>query len=307
MTERIVRQFETGYQRTLITVDADGNHTLRRYAGRDRVTPPRTPSPAISRALAGLSDGEVRTVLPGAESGDAVSYRVPGSVSAAGMALASPEGETVQHLSSVLAAVGRLLRRIQSAAPAAATTAVPAGPARALAWLRSGDGPRAAATLHGEMREVLGRRRWDSLMGWCEEFTRHSSGDSLLHGAAGMGHVVLAPQPPAAALLVGEDIARGPADFDAGWLLGELLELKFLADAQGVERDFLGPVRIAFLDGLGGLQDPAGAGRAAVLRVLVHAHDFAAYMGWHPELRVHIKALPDLIDSGGDGITTDRW
>ncbi|WP_331721253.1 hypothetical protein [Streptomyces sp. NBC_00212] len=307
MTGRIIRQFETGYQRTLITADTEGNHLWRRFPGRNRTSPLHGPSPAVSRVLTGLSHGQVHAVLANEESDGGVSYTVPGSVSVAGLALSTPTGSDLDRLATLLTATGGLLRRIQSAGPAATTAAVPSGPARALAWMRNGSGPRATAPLHEELRRSLGAKRWDEAMHWCHEFTSPAPDDSLLHGAASMGQIVLAPQPDAAALLVGEDVARGPADFDAGWLLGELLELHVLAAAQSFRREFLGVARAAFLDGLGRLDDPARTGRAAILRLLVHAHDFAAYVGWHPELLVHARVLPALVDTGGNGILTDPW
>lgn len=324
MTGRIVRQFETGYQRTLITVDADRNHRWTRLPGTDRGSALHGPSPAVAAALAGLAYGGVRVALATGAAGGGVSYPAPGSGTAAGLALSHPEGPDLDRLAWALTGTGGLLRRIQAAAPADIAAAGPAGPARALAWMRTGGGPRAAAVLHRELRRSLGAARWDELMRWCAALARPSTppparGDVLLHGAAGMGQVVLAEEPPdaadepaapgpaSAALLVGEDIARGPADFDLGWLLGELVELRALAAGQGRRPEFPGVARAAVLAGAGGLTDPVQAGRAAVLRMLVHAHDFAAYVGWHPDLLVHLRALPDLVDTGGDGVLTEPW
>ncbi|MGW3045664.1 hypothetical protein ACWC9T_37905 [Kitasatospora sp. NPDC001159] len=307
MTERIVRQFETGYQRTIVTTDAAGNHRWRRWPGQDRTSPVTRPAPSVRRSLAGLDIGGVRTALPIEGPASGVYYQVPGTQTAAGLALTTPEGDDLDRLATVLTSTARLIRRIQSAAPADAVATPPAGPARALAWIRTGRGPRAAVELHRLLQRSMGDRRRREVMGWCEDLTTPAPEDRLLHGAAGMGQVVLATGSTAAALMIGEDLARGSADFDAGWLLGEILELKTIAEAQGRHPAFPRVARAAFLEGLGSLDDPDLAGRAAIVRMLVHAHDFAAYVGWHRELLVHVDALPSLIDAGGSDVLTASW
>ncbi|MFH8381228.1 hypothetical protein ACH4E7_09810 [Kitasatospora sp. NPDC018058] len=307
MTERIVRQFETGYQRTIVTTDAEGNHRWRRWPGQDRTSPATRPSPSVRRSLVGLDISGVRTALPIEGPASGVFYQVPGTQTAAGLALTAPEGDDLDRLATVLTSTARLIRRIQLAAPADVVATPPAGPARALAWIRTGRGPRAAADLHRLLQRSMGDRRWREVMRWCEDLTTPAPEDRLLHGAAGLGQVVLATGSATAALMIGEDLARGPADFDAGWLLGEILELRMIANAQGRHQVFPNVARAAFLEGLGRLDDPDRAGRAAIVRMLVHAHDFAAYVGWHRELLVHVDVLPSLIDAGGSDVLTSAW
>jgi hypothetical protein len=57
--------------------------------------------------------------------------------------------------------------------------------------------------------------------------------------------------------------------------------------------------RTALSEGYGPPDDPVAVGRSAVLRVFTHAHDFAAYMGWHPELLEYLARIAEMVDDDG--------
>ncbi|WP_349345454.1 hypothetical protein [Streptomyces rapamycinicus] len=105
------------------------------------------------------------------------------------------------------------------------------------------------------------------------------------------------------ALLIGEELARGPAEYDVGWLLGELAELRLLALARTGDDQSVSACEEAarhLLRGYGGDHlDPVPLGRVAALRVLTHAHDYAAYVAWTAELSDYLDVIAALLDAEG--------
>ncbi|MFR0358363.1 hypothetical protein [Streptomyces sediminimaris] len=305
---RLVDFFATGYQRTAVHRLPDGTFRWVRGAGADRPVPLAGPGPRARRLLAAPRSAGIRLALP-EEIPGALRYTVHGAESAARLLWSELPPARRDRLTGALHGTGRLLRALHDTpgrgerpAEVAGRTGPP-GPARLAAWMDTGAGPRAAARLHGLLRARFGPRRWAVLRSWCAGLAEPAPGDVLLHGAAGTGSVIVAEERsgPAAdsALLTGEDLAPGPPAFDVGWLLGEFLELRMTAARKGATpRPPLTELPAALLDGYGGA-DPVTAGRAAVLRIATHAHDFAAYMGWHPELGLYADALPAYVDGEG--------
>jgi hypothetical protein len=308
---RLVDSFATGYQRTAVHRLGDGTFLWVRSAGADRPVPLVGPGPPARQRLAALRSAGVRVVLP-EEAPGALLYAAHGADSAAKLLWADLPPARRDRLTTALHDTGRLLRTLHDApdtgaAPGEATGRTgPPGPARLAAWMDTGTGPRAAAQLHGVLRARFGPRRWDAVRSWCAELAEPAPGDVLLHGAPSTGSLVVGDQLDEAAdsvLLTGEDLAPGPAAFDLGWLLGEFLELRMTAARKGARaRPLLTELPTALLDGYGSAGDPVATGRAAVLRIVTHAHDFAAYMGWHPELGLYADALPAYVDSDGTAV-----
>jgi hypothetical protein len=129
----------------------------------------------------------------------------------------------------------------------------------------------------------------------------------LLHGAPSLGLIVPSVSPGNCALLSGEDLARGPAAFDLGWLLGELAEMRAtnVRGIGGLPDDRSGPLARALLDGYGPPGDSVTTGRAATVRVFTHAHDYAAFVGWHDHVTDYLDIIADLIDE--DGSSATKW
>ncbi|MFF4356309.1 hypothetical protein [Streptomyces sp. NPDC001604] len=304
---RLVDSFATGYQRTTVHRLTDGSFRWVRSAGADRPVPLVGPGPQARRRLASLRSGTVRVGLP-EEAPGALQYTVHGADSAAKLLWAELTPAHRDRLSVALHDTGRLLRTLHDV-PDRGTPpgelsgrSGPPGPARLAAWMDTGRGPRAARELHGVLRASFGPRRWETVRSWCAASAEPGPADVLLHGAPSTGSLIVGdPGLPAAdsVLLTGEELAPGSPAFDLGWLLGEFLELRMTADRKGTSRPLLTELPTALLDGYGTPDDLLAVGRAAVLRIVTHAHDFAAYLGWHPELGLYADVLPGYVD--GDG------
>lgn len=296
-----LEEFATGFLRTAIHPNGDGCLWVRR-AGADRPRPLAAPGPAVRAAIGALRLEELRLVLPEAV-GDSLRYPVPGPLAVARLCVGSDPRATPGLVSSALSGTGRALRRLHAGVPVSLAASGPPGPARLAAWMDLGSGPRAATPFHTVVRRQFGAARWDRVRGWCEELAAGGPDDVFLHGAPSLGSVIVGREPGGGCLLTGEDVARGPADFDFGWLLGEFAEWKMTL-RRGTPGQVMEPRD--YHDALSGLAraygapaDPAWTGRAAALRVLTHAHDFAAYMGWHPELLEYAVKTAELIDDEG--------
>src|SRR5699024_2186015 len=71
----------------------------------------------------------------------------------------------------------------------------------------------------------LGVENQRKLLSWCEEAIEDHS--ATLHGAPGLGALILSPETGRAEVLTGEDVSVGPAAWDIGWIVGELLEFQW--------------------------------------------------------------------------------
>ncbi|MFJ8072855.1 hypothetical protein ACIQ7Q_02630 [Streptomyces sp. NPDC096176] len=295
-----VEEFATGFLRTAVHADDHGYVWVRR-PGADRPAPLTPPSPPVRDAIRSLEPERPFLALPEAV-GDALYYRVRGAVAVAKLCVGSDPRLTPDRVTPAMVGTGHALRRLHTADPSLVTSGPP-GPARLAAWMRGGRGPRAATAFHTVARRRLGTARWSRVEGWCASLATDLADGVPLHGAPSLGSVIAGDVQGSGCLLTGEDVARGPADFDFGWLLGEFAEwrMTILRRSPGLimdPRDYhaaLGGLCQAY----GAPADPVAAGRAAVLRVFTHAHDFAAYMGWHAELLEYASSVAELIDEDG--------
>jgi len=293
-------EFATGFLRTAVHADDPGYAWVRR-PGADRPAPLTPPSAPVRSAIRSLEPTNPFLALPEVV-GDALLYRVPGPVAVAKLCVGSDPRLTPGGVASAMARTGHGLRLLHTVDPSLATSGPP-GPARLAAWMRHGRGPRAATAFHTVVRRRLGTARWSHLAGWCESLATDLADGVFLHGAPSLGSVIAGSRPGSGCLLTGEDVARGPADFDFGWLLGEFAEwrMTLLRGTPGLVMD-----PRDYHAALGGLcqaygvpADRVAAGRAAALRIFTHAHDFAAYMGWHSELLEYASSIAELIDEDG--------
>ncbi|MET9424347.1 hypothetical protein ABZY06_27060 [Streptomyces sp. NPDC006540] len=296
-----VEEFATGFLRTAVH-EGDHGYVWIRRPGADRPSPLTPPGQPVRDAIRALRLPDLRLALPEVVA-DALHYRVPGPVAVAKLCVGSDPRLTPQLVTSALSGTGAALRLLHSAVPGSRATSGPAGPARLAAWMLRGRGPRAATAFHTVVRRQLGSGRWSQVQDWCASLATDLTDGVFLHGAPSLGSVIAGSRPGEGCLLIGEDVARGPADFDLGWLLGEFAEwrMTLLRRTPGLvmdPRDYH-----AALTGLcrayGAPDEPATVGRAAVLRIFTHAHDFAAYMGWHPELTEYASTIAELIDEDG--------
>jgi hypothetical protein len=284
-----VRRFGTGHTHTTVLYDEDGGYVWIRRPGPDRVDTGR-PNHVLRQAIGFLHAGPVTLTKPESEGVDAESaaavYRVGGRSVVADVLLdrAGDVDEILRNAAGALAAVHR------TAMTGAEALLAPPGPLRLLAWLRTGEGPRSAARLHAEALSTMGRRRIATAIEWCAELVTERGG--LLHGAPSTGQLVMAGQGGSGLLLIGEDLAVGPAEFDLGWLAGELVEHRGFRPHLDYDR-----LIAAFLGGYPSRVDLPLVGRAAAVRHLTHTRDFSAYVGWRDELLADLRRLADVVDA----------
>ncbi|MEU5212397.1 hypothetical protein [Streptomyces sp. NPDC020742] len=298
--------FATGYLATRIAAsgpESDEPYVWVRSPGPRRPRPFSPVTPAIREAVAGLSGGPVVLNL-GLPVGAGRSYPAGAARSAGHVLAGGPDNAGWHGLSQLIHGVGQLLHRVHTSLPKAWAAREPAGAARLSLWLDGEKGPGAGPTLHTAARARLGPERWERARTWCEEAAADRADTVFLCGGVSMGSLIPAAVGGASGrgtLLAGEEFAAGPPEYDIGWLLGELAEFRLRhLTAHPEASSHCAHAARQFLAGYGtGSFDTARAGRMAALRVLTHAHDFAAYVGWADDLRHHLDLAADLIDTEG--------
>lgn len=295
---RLVEEFGTGYQRTAV-YRMDSGYLWVRSAGPDRPGGMVESGPELRAALTTHTPRGM-TLRLAEKVDESLAYRVGGCETAARVALGRQHGANRgERLASAVHAVGRSLAGLHADVSVTGAETGPPALSRVIRWMSTAQGPRGAAALHEVLHTHLGAAQWRRILDWCQEFAEPGRADSvLLHGAPSLGSMILASETAADCLLTGEEVSRGPAGYDVGWLVGEFLEWDMMASAPGntAERAAARYAGRALLGGYGALPDTTVVSRAAVLRVLTHAHDFAAYRGWHPELMHYARSLSRLVD-----------
>ena len=259
-------EFGTDLVRTVVR-PAAGGWTVERVAGPARPEGLRAPVP-----LPPLRAGGMRIGWP--EAGRH-RWTVPAHRS---LAFAMLAGDP--PVEAELADVGRLLRAVHALDPPPGLRP-PAGVLRWRDWLAGTRGPGAADRLHALAGTRCGPRRLGLLTDWAD--AQLSAPARLAHGAPGLASLY------PGVLLAGDELAAGPPVGDLAWLVGELDELA----ARGVPA--CAGLRRALVAGYGPV-DPAELDRYAAVRVLGHTVDFAAYVGWHPQLTGQLDLVGQLVD-----------
>ncbi|RST21050.1 hypothetical protein EF908_24120 [Streptomyces sp. WAC04770] len=300
-----VDAFGTGYLVTRVLRHTEGGWLWIRRPGERRPVPFTPVPPAFRAAVTALPEPEVRLSL-GAPAGTDRLYSAPGPAAVGHRMLGAGPDTDWSAVEQLLAGTGRLLRALHSCGPAADAlpAAPPPGAARLAGWLveRPADGP--AGALYTAARQRLGALRLACVLDWSEDAGEPGPTPVALHGGTSVGSLVPGEGPYAdtGALLAGEELARGPASYDVGWLLGELAELRRHHLDRG-DREAAAHCTGAGLAFLRGYDDRAldrkALGRTATLRILTHAHDFAAYVGWASQLLGLLDLVADLVDTDG--------
>ncbi|MET9838856.1 hypothetical protein ABZZ01_13815 [Streptomyces virginiae] len=283
------REFGTGLLHTVVTGDPDRGYTWVRRPG------PLSPAPFAAPGLdlagphgpaapiapdapdAQAPAGAVRWA-PGTETAEPGGrrYRVRGPESVARRLLHHGPDE---DLVAVLEGVGRLLRTLhETPVPqdlAGDPQTRPRGLVRFTDWLAGRAASPRAAYAESRLRPRLGETRMAALHALCARIADEPD-PVLCHGAPALGSLVPAVPSGGADLLIGEDLCLAPWYFDLGWILGELVELKWY---RGDGHPAWPRLLDALFQGYGrDLGDEWG--RLAALRVLLHLHDYTAYVGW---------------------------
>jgi phosphopantothenoylcysteine decarboxylase/phosphopantothenate--cysteine ligase len=278
-------EYGTGLLRTTIAPDRGGYRWTRRPG-------PLAPTPfaceADGAALAELSAIGGARLVRGVGGAEERSYHVDGSESVAGLLLRDgPDARLARRLRDV----GRLLRAVHEL-PGPPTPAPARGVRRLEDWLSGRAGTPRAAYAASLLARGLGPRL-APLRDWCVRL--RTDAVTLSHGCAGLGSVVAGSGEWRTELLAGEDICSAPWYLDLGWLVGELVELRWqLPGNDDVWRQSMD----ALFDGYG--RDPGEDwAPLAALRILLHIHDFTAYVGWNDEsFSRHLHFVTFLLDRG---------
>ncbi|ANS68059.1 hypothetical protein SLINC_5835 [Streptomyces lincolnensis] len=280
------REFGTGLLRTEVTGTPEKGYVWVRHPGPRAPRPFTAHDPRLTAALPGdLPPGPVRWAPgvppPEADGPQGRRYAVRGPESVAGRLLHHGPDE---DLAVTLHGVGRLLRALHDtpvpAEAAVRLTTRPRGIHRFTEWLAGRSPSPRAAYAESLLRPRLGEVRMAALHALCARITGDREARVLCHGAPALGSLVPAVGPGArvgeADLLIGEDLCLAPWYHDLGWTLGELVELRwYRGDAHPAWPALLD----AFFTGYGrDLGDDWH--RLAALRVLLHLHDYTAYVGW---------------------------
>ncbi|WP_042407680.1 hypothetical protein [Streptacidiphilus carbonis] len=298
-----VVEFGTGFQITRLRPRADGLIDWERAPGPGNRVAFR-PTPPWLAARAAEADGtRVRFALPWLDQERQRVWKVTGQRSIAQILL--KDDDPTGQLRPLFKDLGHALRRLHTSTshPGEAAQAGPApGPSRLAAWLATGRGPRAAGGFRHRLRTQLGPQRWEKLQQMTELALSPGPDPVAVHGWPSMGSLVVPDHDndlPACLVLSGAEAAYGRRELDLGCIVGELIEFRMVAERDGAHRPVLNQLRDLLLAGYGDQWDPVGLAACATVRLAVHAHDFAAYVGWHPDLHLYIPMLVDLLDNDG--------
>ncbi|GAA1033635.1 MULTISPECIES: phosphotransferase [Amycolatopsis] len=290
----LVEDYGSGLRRTEIHLLPDGTFQWTQRSGPACPAPLTAPDPALARAIAACSVPGARWVpaTASALSPGALTYLTSSPLSAVSW-LELDQTRTNQVLTTALENVGRALRALhQLGVPDSVATSP--GPRRIVCWLGETDSSQGNLAKLAELAwPRWGRARLSRLRDWCVAPRRDTV---LVHGFASLGTLLPPLATPESEFLIGADLAAGRPESDLGWLLGELYELRWVGIHRGVDFRALGQ---ALRRGYGPGCHEAALGRNAVLRLVTHLHDFAAYAGWTEEFTSYIDFTAELIDDEG--------
>jgi len=282
----VTDEFGTQLLRTSITSEPDGTVRWTRRPGRSAPngfsTLGSTPVPGTTPSSG--ADPRRRD------------YRVASARSLADELFADEPDPVV--VEAALAATGRALRLVHG-------RRVPDAPSPR-SWLRLHHWltrrPATSMALHaaGHVRDLLGADRWTLATDLTADVVGPRRRTSVIHGAPGIGSVVLGGAPESAAtLLIGEDLATGDPVADVGWTTGELVELAGRAGGGPRWRGFVDALHRGYL-GENRVWSPEENRRVeqyAGLRILLHLHDFLAYVRYsEAEVRLCTSMASSLLD-----------
>lgn len=246
--------------------------TWTRTPGRDA---PRSFTASDDPVLEKLTSARLDGIALGVPSSDRLGrrYRIAGQRSMASLLLetgpADPLLRSLERMGATLAAVHDV------PLPSAAVAAPSRGLVRLAQWLEGVDQP---PVMLSARQELLARDASVALaaVDVLDDLERRAlRAPVVCHGAPGLGSAVPDGR-TGVVLLTGEDVHVGSRESDLMWVLGELLEFSFTR--QDDPRAWGGVVD-AFLAGYG--REPGISLRLlAAARILLHLHDYIAYVGW---------------------------
>ena len=298
----VVKETRTGLTHTRVLADGD-RYRWQRLPGTLAGHGPRLSPPALLRGLPGKGRVEGVDFVPGtALDGGPVEYHVSGYRTLAGLFLENPEQvrapssavlDLLERLGAGLHALHETEAGHEGTADHGDTSRAPS--ARLVTWLSSPPAPgTATAVLTDAALRLLGKERLLRLRSWCD--LPGTEPGVLTHGAPSLGGIVLSRTGTGIEILSGESLVPGAPESDLGRVLGELRELTFSTEFSGPGPGHR-PLEEALLRGYGGFPDPALLHRAATVRIALHIHDFAAFVGAHPHFDLYLTQLARLLDT----------
>lgn len=298
----VVKETRTGLTHTRVLADRT-HYRWQRLPGALAGRGPRLSPPALLHGLPQKGRVEGVDFVPGIglDSGP-VEYRVSGYRTLAGLFLEEPEQTRSPSL-----AVLELLERVGAGLHALHRAEVdhdgktdhgdaghaPSG--RLVNWLSSPPEPgTATAVLTDAALRLLGTERLLRLRSWCDLPVTQPG--VLTHGAPSLGGIVLSRAGSGVEILSGEHLMLGAPESDIGRVLGELRELTFSPEPSSPAPGHR-PLEEALLRGYGGFLDPVLLHRTVTIRIALHIHDFAAFVGAHPHFDLYLEQLARLLDT----------
>lgn len=270
----------TGYRDTEIRARGDGHPPGERFRwsfgpGADRPEPLRAVNPAVWGALERLSS-DLAQVSVGWSDGPRRHHLAAGSTDLS-QHLRSAIQPSLDLASSAAAGIGLFLRGLTHVPLPELQPAPPAALLRLAGWLDNDDVNWCASEMFERLRRHVGESRLTEYRGWIEELRC----THLVHGRAGLRTAVLPEAAAPATILVGDELASGPRDFDLAWALGEIYVDRNRATQWGARREPADERWRIAMDALvtayGPGTDIVQVGRMTLLRVLLELHDSAAY------------------------------
>jgi hypothetical protein len=300
-----VAQFTTGMARTTVTRTATGFLWTRRPGKDVRTDPHHQPGPVpedFTRRASAASSDHFTFAVPDTWNNGAYTWNAPGPRSAAQILLdGTPHDPDAS--ARIAHTYGRHLRTFHGTDVTDGTTCpAPRYPTRLANWIHTAAGTRAAPAFHTILRDGLGTQRWSKLIAYAHEATSRSGHLTVVIGWATLGSLITVDDPepiPPVALLCGPEGALAAPEIDLGCVVGELHEIAASLTARTMPSQPVIAWRDALLNGYGTPLDTARTARTAVVRIATHAHDFAAYVGFHTELHTYVGMLADLLDDEG--------
>jgi aminoglycoside phosphotransferase (APT) family kinase protein len=291
---RTIAEFGTRLRTTRLVEDRDGavvEHlwlapwpSILDSTGRDAA---RTLLADSALALPSCSEEGVRT------------YRVPGLLTMTTAVTRAPELASVllEALGDVLATL-----RERSRARPDLVSALPAVPpprvAKMVRTLRCSDASPDVAAFAEAARAALRPAGEAALGAQIDVLTGGRADDVLVHGELSLGNAFFDAQGRSLAIVGADGICHGHAACDVGWVLGELHELRVVhaPGSETLDADVLAGLEATFLRACRLEDHEARLARTLVAtRLLVHAHDYAAYVAWHEDVVRLCAAAADVL------------
>ena len=141
---------------------------------------------------------------------------------------------------------------------------------------------------------VLGARQLAEIADEARALSVHDP--VVCHGAPSLGSVILSSSGGFGGVLTGEDLVVSGRESDLLWVVGELIEMSFVS---GSDSEAWTSAINAFVEGYGGVD--VSIATLARIRILLHLHDFTAYVGWPgTEFATYLGMLTYLAEAEGN-------